>query len=338
MPDKCPFTGEMIATITRDRGYDRSTLSSPAILGEIKLTSSALVVLQNHYEVNVSALRRWIVEQRLGGSLPSVLREADIKGHNDHREWPLVQRAEQLFAWLTRSFAHNPLGRIPFDKRILQFREYLAASDSPDGAYLALVLGILEERGWIVPSGPKFLDGVVESSYRITPSGWLAAEAPGLGSPSDRAFVAMWFGDVMRDAREAIQEAVSAAGYRPVIIDGEEYVGPIVDRILGEIRSARFVVADYTCGAADGADGQPKFQARGGVYYEAGFAHGLGIPVISTVRQDLLGHHGAVHFDVAQYNHIAWTSADELRERLTNRIGAVVGWGPNRPASGDGAA
>ncbi len=58
-----------------------------------------------------------------------------------------------------------------------------------------------------------------------------------------------------------------------------------------------------------------------GVYYEAGFAEGLGIPVIRTVRKDSLGE---LHFDTRQYNHIVYESQDELRVKLKNRIMATI--------------
>ena len=54
------------------------------------------------------------------------------------------------------------------------------------------------------------------------------------------------------------------------------------------------MVADFTYGD----DGE-----RGGVYYEAGFAHGLNIPVFFTCQKGFLEK---IHFDTRQYNHIEW--------------------------------
>ena len=67
--------------------------------------------------------------------------------------------------------------------------------------------------------------------------------------------------------------------------------------------------------------------ARGGVYYEAGFAHGLGLQVIFTCRQDVIDK-GLIHFDTRQYNHIAWNTPEELRKRLADRIAGTIGDGP----------
>ncbi|MFZ4580841.1 MAG: hypothetical protein ACOYOB_20860, partial [Myxococcota bacterium] len=65
-----------------------------------------------------------------------------------------------------------------------------------------------------------------------------------------------------------------------------------------------------------------------GVYYEAGFAQGLGKPVIWTVREDCLRD---VHFDTRQFNHICWTDPLDLRHKLMLRIQNTVGQGPVPP-------
>ena len=75
-----------------------------------------------------------------------------------------------------------------------------------------------------------------------------------------------------------------------------------------------FVVADYTGN-------------RGGVYFEAGLAMGLGIPVFWTYREGRLDR---IHFDTRQYNFVPWTlnALDDFRTRLQNRIEATIGRGP----------
>lgn len=146
------------------------------------------------------------------------------------------------------------------------------------------------------------------------------------GGDSRQGFVAMWFDDSMQVAyEEGIRPAIIEAGYDVVRIDRKEHNNKIDDEIIAEIRRSRFVVADFTCSIAN-IEGTPVTIARGGVYYEAGFAQGLGIPVIWTVRADQISH---VHFDTRQFNHIAWQSPEELSQRLYNRIAAVIGLGPS---------
>ena len=61
------------------------------------------------------------------------------------------------------------------------------------------------------------------------------------------------------------------------------------------------------------------------MYYEAGFADGLEIPVIRTCRK---GGENDLAFDTRQYNHILWETPEDLRRALRNRIGATIGDGP----------
>ena len=78
---------------------------------------------------------------------------------------------------------------------------------------------------------------------------------------------------------------------------------------MTEIKNSRFVVADAT-------------DQRPGVYFEAGYAMGLGLPVLWSVREDDLQN---VHFDTRQYNYIIWRAADDLEQQLYNRVSAVIG-------------
>ena len=134
------------------------------------------------------------------------------------------------------------------------------------------------------------------------------------------AFVAMWFNEATDSAwLGGIKPAIEQCGYDATRIDAVPHNGPIVDKILAEIRDSRFLVCDLT---TDGAD-------RGGVYFEAGFAMGLGMEVIFTFRDE--PDSKGPHFDVAQYNQVRWTTPEELQERLQDRIVATIGRGPHAP-------
>lgn len=72
---------------------------------------------------------------------------------------------------------------------------------------------------------------------------------------------------------------------------------------------------------------------RGGVYFEAGFAKGLGKPVIFTCRKDwfdgVLSSEGKpikekVHFDINHQNIIVWENPEDLKKRIVNRIRATI--------------
>lgn len=72
-------------------------------------------------------------------------------------------------------------------------------------------------------------------------------------------------------------------------------------------------------------------KARGGVYFEAGFAKGLKLLVIFACRKDRFKD---VHFDTRQFNHIVWEYPEGLRKKLANRISRTVGDGPHRNENG----
>jgi hypothetical protein len=62
------------------------------------------------------------------------------------------------------------------------------------------------------------------------------------------------------------------------------------------------------------------------VYFEAGFAFGLGLMVIPTCREDEMGK---LHFDIKHLNTLPWKKPAELADGLDKRIRAVVGAGPD---------
>lgn len=145
----------------------------------------------------------------------------------------------------------------------------------------------------------------------ITAKGWehLEKDTSNLASKS-QAFVAMSFdNELLPVYKNAIEPAIAATGYRPYRVDSTPHLDRIDAKIIAEIRNSRFVVADVT-------------QQKSGVYYEAGFAYGLGLPVIWCVRSDGLKN---VHFDTRQYNHIVWENESELREKLEDFILATIG-------------
>jgi hypothetical protein len=148
----------------------------------------------------------------------------------------------------------------------------------------------------------------------ITPKGWSFIETLGQSNPnSTQVFVAMWLDKVVYAAWEAIEKGIKEAGYKPLRIDRKEHNNKIDDEIVVGIRRSKFLVADFT-------------GHRGGVYFETGFAMGLGLPVIWLCRKDELEK---THFDTRQYNFIVWEDAalDALSRALQNRIVATIGCG-----------
>lgn len=228
-----------------------------------------------------------------------------------HTRTPASRKQQRLLELLAQRSA--PGVWVPLEPRLV-----ISLLDMRDGEELEFFLRHLYERKLIerryvgVPGTQNELREFREHTMecQLTPSAWeLLEPVAGAGVPGT-CFVAMSFSANMNTAfDEGIRAAVEDdCGLRVIRVDREHHNDNITDRILAGIRSAQFVVADFT-------------QQRHGVYFEAGFALGLGRTVIWTCREDDLAH---VHFDTRQYNHVVWRDTADLRRRLAERIKATV--------------
>ena len=308
---------------------------SPRAGGRYRIHEDASVLL---HEGSLKArLTSWLIEQRqLGEQCPEITTKT-IENVERRQHLPVYKRAGRLLRYFGE--AERSLGQLlVFSLYTLDDDEFYGEEVNEDeqfnmlariesatdqrylqGQEIESFCDYLSKRGWI--ADVELRTGRL--SLRLTVEGHAHLEAlEHTVTASSRAFVAMWFDDSMNDAWDVgIGPAIKDAGYEPVRIDRIEHANKIDDEIIAEIRRSGFVVADFTHG--DGG-------ARGGVYYEAGFAHGLGLPVIFTCREDVLEK---VHFDTRQYNHIVWQEPEELRHRLATRIAAVIGDGPLKDSS-----
>jgi hypothetical protein len=207
------------------------------------------------------------------------------------------------------------------------------------------VLEFLAKADYINSSLNEF--GKTDVNIYITAKGYeRLREIERLGKDSKQCFVAIWFTHEMNDvyknaikpAIEFIERGESIPRYEAVKIDNVEHINDINDEIIAQIRRSRFMVCDLT-------------GYRGGVYFEAGFAYGLGLDVIYTCREDwckeqkLLNEKGeevkvlydenkneipikkeGVHFDLAHRNRIEWSpdKPDDFRKKLQERIKAII--------------
>ncbi len=172
-----------------------------------------------------------------------------------------------------------------------------------DSEELNYVLSLSKRVGYL-----DYTSGSIK--YKLTAEGWKYAIELRKKKPDSRqAFVAMWFDEQeMKGVYEnGLKPALDETGFIPIRIDLIQHNDKIDDRIIAEIRKSALLVADLT-------------GVRGGVYFEAGFAMGLGITVIWTCRKDFLDE---IHFDTQQYNYISWEKPDELKKKLKDRIEAL---------------
>ena len=321
----CPVWGDPHpATITNSasRGW-YFVVDSPRAGGRYKLSNRAKNSISGLDDAQKARLTTLLVEERIRGNPCPEINTAAIDDAVNRPPLSVYERAERMLFHLAKD--SKAIGdRIP----IHEFADTVYAwSESVDLDEVLYLLNYLKENQWVnldggggefsrkLPNGKTHI--VLSETAIVTVTGYSRLSNQAVKTSSSQVFVAMWFDSSMDDAfGSGIKPGITDAGYDPLRIDQKPNVNKIDDEIIAEIRRSRFLVADFTYGDNG---------ARGGVYYEAGFAHGLGLPVIFSCRNDIIDN---LHFDARQYHHIVWETPDELRESLRNRILALIGEGP----------
>lgn len=312
----CPIWGTPAYLLASGDGVK---VQSDRTGGEYRISGTAQSMLESLSPEQRARLTTWLVDQRRAGDPSPMINSDEIKRARERRPLLMSERKDRFFLALARQnvgadFRMKFRGEVDdeYKRNGNLLNSWLEFSrDAELGSFLRLLIQeqlVVDEGGYLI----------------LTPKGWDRLDQVERGAlESSQAFCAMWFDPTLEQAfDDAIAPAIEAAGYRAFRVDRKEHVNKIDDEIIAEIRRSRFIVADVTCGVVDAGD-QKIGVARGGVYYEAGFAHGLGMPVIWTCREDCMSY---VHFDTRQFAHIVWQTADDLKLKLYNRIGHVIGF------------
>lgn len=310
----CPIWGTPTNPTDFYRG-DGLYVDSPRAGGKYFVDGRAGIMVGD-LEVRAKArLTTWLIEQRALGIERPEIWSYNIDSIVDRAELSHDARADELLKYIQKV--------TPYPGQEFVFRasgysmEMLAHTESVDSKELLWLLNALIEKNWLELTRAS----IGSRRVTITPDGYTylasLADLESVNVASSQVFIAMWFHTSLDDAlNNGIRPAIKDAGYNALRIDDLEHLDKVDDRIIEEIERSRFVVADFT---------QEKCGARGGVYYEAGFARGRDIPVIPTCRHDAIG---LVHFNTRQYNHVVWEDPEQLRVKLTKSIVENFGYGP----------
>jgi hypothetical protein len=153
----------------------------------------------------------------------------------------------------------------------------------------------------------KFHENLVKgiTSYQTTTAGFRYYRSLRQPTASTRAFVAM-SGDASHATFvNGIRPALETLGWQPYRPENDDtHDKPITDTIVAKIRASGLFIADVT-------------EDRPNVYWELGFAMGLGIPFVITCRRD-----ATVHFDIHAYPRLEWHSDADLEQKLRDRLAA----------------
>ena len=179
---------------------------------------------------------------------------------------------------------------------------------APSSAFLEHLIHELCDRGVISMAAASH--GIF-ARVNLTLEGWEQYERQKRGQVHEnQGFMAMKFGDPDMDsfARDVVKPAVESMGYRLFDMRDVARAG-VIDNIMRiQIKDSAFLIADLT-------------HDNAGAYWEAGYAEGLGKPVIYICERSKFDEKSS-HFDTNHCTTVLWSAEnpetrDEFKKELT---------------------
>lgn len=207
-----------------------------------------------------------------------------------------AEQADNFVLWLGNS--KHPLGELVWVQPCTH--QSIMGAITPEG--FELVLYHLMDEGILQGNKAKAMGAPGRAYVTLSFEGWQYYEELKLGTTDSRkAFMAMQYGEIKLDniVEEIFKPAVKQTGFDLFKLPDRPKAGLIDDRIRVEIQTSRFLIADLT-------------HENRGAYWEAGYAEGLGKPVIYTCEKKKFKRL-KTHFDTNHHLTILWDS-DNLKE------------------------
>jgi hypothetical protein len=298
---QCPLCRENSGTSPEPKSFMRDIDCQNC--GKYQLVAQVKRELDEDHETAVY-LGSWVYSQNRLGATPHIDSQV-LTSFRTYVRPHVLKRAELYLGQAIRLLDGRLTGRVDISHPTLRVASWsLYREDLRALAYYLIELGAISK-------DPNSENYQLVAKAHVLNEQWANTRAA-----TSQVFVAMWFDPQMKDPYEqGFEIAINGAGYSALRIDRKKHDGKIDDQIIAEIRRSAFVVADFS-------------GHRGGVYYEAGFAHGLGRRVIFTCKRADIDK---LHFDVRQYNTVLWATTNEIVAPLQNRILALFDAGPLKP-------
>lgn len=120
-----------------------------------------------------------------------------------------------------------------------------------------------------------------------------------------KAFMAMSFSNktLLKIFNDCMKESVNQTGFNLIKLDENKKAGSIDDKLRVEIQTSDFMIADLS-------------DDNSGAYWEAGYAEGLGIPVIYFCEQEKFDKK-STHFDTNHLHTVIWNK-EKIHEAMDN--------------------
>jgi hypothetical protein len=185
--------------------------------------------------------------------------------------------------------------------------EFSAQIGSPSREFACALIVELRNLGLATGLFPPDVNGPTQVyQLSLTLAGWERYEAERRGQISgDYGFIALKFGDPDLDplVRDHIKPAIASIGYEVVDLRDVSRAGVIDNLLRVQIRDSAFVLVDLT-------------HENAGAYWEAGYAEGLGKPVLYLCEREKFDEK-KTHFDTNHCTTVLW-HLDSIPEFLDN--------------------
>ncbi|HOH62378.1 MAG TPA: hypothetical protein PLE16_04175 [Spirochaetota bacterium] len=326
MEEKCPICGLMsdvyFPSSRNDREYECS------YCGCFKISDNFVhQLLDGKHEKIKHILSSLFYEIKQNGLVPDfILDENNIDNIMKHHLIPkkLYDKLGKLLLYIYKNT--SKYGEI----HTYEYNKTKRITYSVDSEENHNITNSLQKMGLI-----NILNGTKQSSnFSITDEGMKYAEELLKGNNSSpKCFIARWFTPEIDEIYDSyIMPEITKLGFEPIVISNKEHNNDIVDEILSDIKKSKFIIADLT-------------GHRGGVYFEAGYAYGLNLPVIWSCRKDWFNNEikndikceyqgniidakiiekRRIHFDIEHFPFIIWETKEELKTKIINRINATI--------------
>lgn len=191
-------------------------------------------------------------------------------------------------------------------------KSFTAKVGSPNRAAALRIVRQLVDSGRLMVANQSYLSTADEpDGIDLTLKGWEDWEQEQRGKFAGKyGFMALKFGDPELDdfQRNVIKPATLSLGF--VLEDMRDAAkAGVIDNVMREkIRDASFVLVDLT-------------HANEGAYWEAGYAEGLGKPVLYLCKQSVFADRGT-HFDTNHCTTVLWDA--ENRELFSEDLVATL--------------
>jgi hypothetical protein len=269
--------------------------------GEFIIEKSLQKILEKN-DYNQLRIGSWIIEQNSFGVIPE-LKATDFDNLISLKDKKINQKYELLLKYMysekTIEIVHSNLNRL-----------YLVLFWCEDIKEFNILISKAVELNHL----KLVTNGIGYNKYSITYDGKEFVENLGLDNNSNKVFMAFHFTEEMKKEFElTIKRAVfdsSEGKLEAVRVSSSttDHDAKIDDELIGMIKSSKAIIADFTGN-------------RTAVYYEAGFAMGLGIPIIWTCKKADVDN---LSFDTRQYPHIIWENEEDLYKQVVNRLKAKI--------------